>query len=84
MKLNMKMNLENVNNVLLFVVIVMCIGLLFLVIRDCEKFQNTCNAAAVGVNNIHGCNGQNVGEVVKVGANKYMCGQTDGYGFPCL
>ena len=78
----MMLNLEVVNKLLLICVIVLVLGLLTRSVL--EKFQDTCNASPTGVNNIHGCTGENPGSLVKVGNNTYMCGQTDGYAFPCL
>mgnify|MGYP001105508865 CR=1 FL=1 len=78
----MMLNLEVVNTILLIFVIVLVLGLLMRSVL--EKFQDTCNPSSTGVNNIHGCTGDNPGSIVKVGTNTYMCGQTDGYAFPCL
>jgi hypothetical protein len=78
-----KINIDLVNNVLLVVAIVLLLGLLVKRVR--ERFQDVCNASATGVTNIMECSGDNQGEVITdPNGNKYQCGATDGYAFPCL
>jgi hypothetical protein len=81
--MNSMLTLENVNNVLLFIVIVLLVVLISK--RYSEKFQDTCNSSSRGVSNIDECTEKNFGKVVdSLDGNRYKCGFTDGYGFPCL
>jgi len=82
----MKMNLEMLNNVLVMFVVVL---LLVLVSKKVlEKFagdNEACNAVPHGTSNVAVCTVDTQGQVVTDTAtgNRYLCGQTDGYGFLC-
>lgn len=82
-----KMTLTNINNVLLFVVLVLLVIFIFQKVTDTEEYQDSCETEIALLSNIPECSGSNFtpGNITQPNSAgvRYQCGQTDGTAFRC-
>ena len=81
---NFKLNLENINNVLLVIIMIMLIVVIYNKTLETFFQQPACSNTTLHANpNVMLCSGSNKGEVVQEGGVWYKCGDRSGIGFEC-
>ena len=85
-KILKNLTLSNVNNVLLFVVLVLLVVFIFQKVTDAEQYQDSCETEIAMLSNIPECLVIILHQVNITEPNayvRYQCGQTDGTAFRC-
>ena len=82
----MCIQLRELNNLLVLVIVIVLIVIITRkVMETFATDTEECNAIPHGNPNVPVCTGDTLGQVVtdEITGKRYLCGQTDGYGFLC-